>query len=171
MDPEQLIQLVHLLKTLGPAERATLLTEASVGFDAHVGMRFVWAADDRVVAELPVGSHHVQPYGLVHGGIYCALAEAVCSVGAALRVLPGGHHAVGVENHTRFLRAAREGAVLTVTAVPSGVAGQLHTWQATVRDAEGTCCAESTVVVRALPPGKRVAGQQVALRTRLPPVD
>ena len=77
MVPEQLIQLVHLLKTLGPAERATLLTEASIGFDAHVGMRFVWAADDRVVAELPVGSHHVQPYGLVHGGIYC---NTSCSI-------------------------------------------------------------------------------------------
>ena len=164
MDPEQLIQLVHLLKTLGAAERATLLTEASIGFDAHVGC----ASSGRPTTGWWRSSrwaHHVQPYGLVHGGI-CALAGR-CSSACAARA--EGHHAVGVENHplpagcTRGRRLDGHGPQRRRRAAPP--------WQATVRDAEGTCCAESTVVVRALPPGKRVAGQQVALRTRLPPVE
>lgn len=164
MDPEQIAQFVA---TLGPEELAALLTQASGGFDAHVGLRFTWAGPDRVVAKLDPGAQHTQPYGLVHGGVYCAAAEATCSIGAALSVLPSGKNAVGVENRTRFLRASRPGTTLTITATPRSVEGERHTWQAVVLDGEGRRCAEAEVVVRALDPKARVGGAEVKLERGL----
>ena len=152
------------LAGLGPEERAALLQQVSGGLDAHLGLQWVSVADDAVVGRVEVGPEHLQPYGLVHGGVYCALAEAACSVGAALAVMAQGHNAVGAENHTRFLRPAREGAVLTITARPERVADGWHTWRAEVVDQDGQRCAVGKVVVRALDPGRRLAGEAVALR-------
>jgi 1,4-dihydroxy-2-naphthoyl-CoA hydrolase len=161
VDPAQIATLVA---TLGPEELAALLTQASGGFDAHVGLEFTWASPERVVAKLTPDEQHTQPYGLVHGGVYCAAAEATCSVGAALSVLPQGRNAVGVENRTRFLRASRPGTTLTITATPATVQGDRHTWSAVVLDGEGQRCAEAEVVVRALDPKARVAGAAVTLQ-------
>lgn len=164
MDPAQLAQLVA---TLPAEELAALLTRTTGGLDAHLGLEFVWASPDKVVARLTPGPQHTQPYGLVHGGVYCAAAEATCSVGAALAVMPTGRNAVGVENHTRFLRAARPGTTLTITATPATVHGPTHTWAAVVTDADGHCCARAEVVVRALDPLAHVGGAEVRLERRL----
>lgn len=160
-------QIASLVATLGPEDLAALLTQTSGGFDAHVGLEFTWASPERVTATLSPGDHHTQPYGLVHGGVYCSAAEATCSIGAALSVLPQGRNAVGVENRTRFLRAARPGATLTITATPASVQGDRHTWAAVVLDGEGRRCAEAEVVVRALDPDTRVAGAAVTLQRGL----
>jgi uncharacterized protein (TIGR00369 family) len=85
-------------------------------FNDTLGVTFVEMTGDRVVLECPVGPHLLQPYGIVHGGVYCSLAETAASVGAALWFGDRGN-VVGVANHTNFLRATREG-ILTATATP-----------------------------------------------------
>jgi 1,4-dihydroxy-2-naphthoyl-CoA hydrolase len=165
VDPSQLAQFIA---QLDPRQRAELLTQASLGFDAHLGIRWSWVGDDRVVGEVEVTDAHVQPYGLVHGGVYCTLAEAACSIGAAMAVLPLGKNAVGVENRTQFRRAARAGTTLTVTATPVSVEGPRHTWRAEMVDRDGALCAVGEVVVRALDPRVRVAGAEVALQADVP---
>jgi len=107
-----------MLATLPPPQRAALLDANRAGFDRALGLRFEVAEDDRVVATLEVRAEHLQPYGLVHGGVYAAMVESVCSVGAALRELPKGRNVVGLENTTRFHRGTRLGAHLRVE-VPS----------------------------------------------------
>ncbi|MEC7948999.1 MAG: PaaI family thioesterase [Myxococcota bacterium] len=164
MDPATLTQLVA---SLPPEKLAALLTQTIGGLDAHLGLAFVWASPDKVIARLTPGPQHTQPYGLVHGGVYCSATEATCSVGAALAVLPTGRNAVGVENHTRFLHAARPGTTLTSTATPAQVDGPRHTWSAVVTDADGTCCARAEVVVRALDPQAHVGGAAVRLERHL----
>ncbi|MFT4626992.1 MAG: 1,4-dihydroxy-2-naphthoyl-CoA hydrolase [Myxococcota bacterium] len=155
--------IARQLASLDPAARAALLDSLSAGLDQHLGLRYRAASATEVTAVLVVGPQHVQPYGLVHGGVYCSLAEAACSVGAALAVLPQGQSAVGAENHTRFLRPTRQGATLTVVARPDSVDKGWHTWRATIDDDQGRRCAESTVVVRALDAGVALAGETVAL--------
>ena len=164
MDPAQIASLVT---SLGPEDLAEMLNRMGVGFDAHVGIRFTWASPERVVATLTPGLEHTQPYGLVHGGVYCTAAETTCSVGAALCVLSHGQNAVGVENRTRFLRAARPGGTLTITATPVSESRGRHTWAAVVVDEAGHRCAESEVVVRALAPHARVGGEHVQLERDL----
>jgi uncharacterized protein (TIGR00369 family) len=52
-----------------------------------------------------------QPAGLVHGGIYAAIAESLASTGTALAVLGEGKMAVGLSNQTSFLRPITEGTI------------------------------------------------------------
>ena len=115
-----------------------------------------------MVAKLSTSAEHVQPYGLIHGGVYCALVETACSVGAALSVLDEGRNAVGVENRTAFLRACRQGAVLTVTATP--LAGQepgRKVWEAIVTDEENRRCATGQVHIAVLDAERRIDGQSL----------
>ena len=67
---------------------------------------------DRVGATIPVEGNQ-QPFGLLHGGATCALAETVGSWAAALHA-GAGREVVGIELNVSYLRAATEG---TVTAV------------------------------------------------------
>src|SRR5947207_2722248 len=92
-------------------------SEWSAGFDTAMGFRFVHASRDEVVIEYDIEAKHLQPYGIVHGGVHCAAIESTCSTGAGLDAMARGQSVVGVENHTSFIRAARGGRV-RVTATP-----------------------------------------------------
>jgi uncharacterized protein (TIGR00369 family) len=101
-------------------------------FDAVIGLELVSADGDRVLARLPIAPHLHQPYGIVHGGVYCTVVESTASVGAALWFGDRGQ-VVGVANSTSFLRAVREG-VLEVEATPVHRGRTQQLWQVTVRD-------------------------------------
>jgi 1,4-dihydroxy-2-naphthoyl-CoA hydrolase len=87
------------------------------GLTAHLGVQWVAIGPEEVVLRLPVRPELHQPYGIVHGGVYCTLVETAASVGAALWFGDRGD-VVGVANHTDFLRPVREG---TLTAVASPI--------------------------------------------------
>ncbi|MFT5685205.1 MAG: 1,4-dihydroxy-2-naphthoyl-CoA hydrolase [Myxococcota bacterium] len=160
MDIQQIIQL---FLPLSPEKRAALMSESLFGFDALVGMRFSHVAEDRVSATLEVTDRHVQPYGLVHGGVYATLGESACSVGAAMAVMPSGNHAVGVENITRFHRGTRPGTTLHIEAKPKSERGSHRTWEAIITSRDGVRHATSRVTVAVLAPGTRIAGEDVEL--------
>jgi 1,4-dihydroxy-2-naphthoyl-CoA hydrolase len=97
------------------------------GFDRE-GVGLVWDTFslERVTAHLDCGPRHHQPFGLVHGGVWCSVVETVASIGGALRVAASGQLTVGVSNTTDFLRAHREGRVDAVgTPVHTGRTQQL----------------------------------------------
>jgi len=74
-----------------------------------MGLRVLSATRDEVVAELEVRSSHLQPHGIVHGGVYSSVIESLASIGAALDAMRHSKTVVGLENHTSFVRAVREG--------------------------------------------------------------
>lgn len=133
------------------------------GFNVAMGLTFSVATPSRVVASLEVGDAHLQPYGLVHGGVYAGIIETTCSTGAALAVLPRGQTAVGLDNSTSFLRAVR-GGTLTVEATPLARGGRSHVWQGRVTDTEGRLAAIGRVRLLVLDPGAEAAGESVALQ-------
>ncbi len=91
-----------------------------------LGLRWDTLARDRVTAHLDVEERHHQPYGIVHGGVWCSVIESMASIGAALRVASVGKIVVGVSNSTDFIRAHREGRVAAVgTPVHAGRTQQL----------------------------------------------
>jgi len=157
--------IAGVLLPLAPAERAALMNGALLGFDAQVGLRFVTVDLSEVVAEVAVTERHMQPYGLVHGGVYATIGESVCSVGAALSVMGAGKNAVGAENTTRFHRGCRPGTTLRATARPLRElnGGRQIVWEAVMVDAEGRRCATSRVTVAILEPGRQIAGENVGL--------
>jgi len=98
-----------------------------------MGIRFVTATADEVVAELVVERKHQQAFGIVHGGVYSGLIETIASLGATLAARPHGRTVVGLENQTSFLRAVREGT-LRGRAAPVHVGRTTQVWDAIIRD-------------------------------------
>src|SRR5262245_60320938 len=98
-------------------EMAEILNANTDGWNTAMGLRFVSASVDEVIAEIEVGPVHRQPYGIVHGGVHAGAIETLASVGAALNAMPRGQSVVGLENHTSFLHAVRNGR-LRIVAVP-----------------------------------------------------
>lgn len=105
------------------------------GWSRAMGMRVLVLRPDEVVLQWTVGPEHLQPFGLVHGGVYCGAVETAGSIGA-LAAAGAGFAVVGVENQTSFLRAVGSGT-LSARAVPVHVGRQFQLWEAKVTDEEG----------------------------------
>ena len=128
------------------------------GWNTAMGLRFVTATADECVGELVVGPQHLQPYGIVHGGLHCGIIEAACSTGAAIAALARGQSVVGLENATSFITAVR-GGTLRVTAKPVTRGRRTQVWQATVTNEAGRTCATGRVRLLCLEGGSDLAGQ------------
>ena len=133
------------------------------GWTRAMNIQFVRATGDEVVAELQIGPHHLQAYGIVHGGVYAGVIESVASVGAALWAGRTNHSVVGLENQTSFLYATREGK-LRATARPLMRGRRTQVWAATVTDSSGRVVAEGKVRLLALEQGTSLAGEGVKLK-------
>jgi uncharacterized protein (TIGR00369 family) len=122
--------------------------DLGTGFTGLMGLQIDEASATRVVAHLEVGAQHLQPYGLVHGGVYAAIAETLASIGGMVAAAAdgSGRGVVGLENHTSFLRPARLGQRIDAEAVPRHAGRRLHQWAVTMRNAQdGRELANSTV--------------------------
>ena len=102
------------------------------GFNSTLGTEFVEVTADRVVLKCPIAPHLHQPYGIVHGGVYCSLVETAASIAAGTWLGDRGN-VVGVANHTNFIRATREGT-LTATATPVQRGRTQQLWQVDIVD-------------------------------------
>jgi uncharacterized protein (TIGR00369 family) len=130
------------------------ISAAVRGFDRLYGLQLLAVSDTDVEASVVVRDEVKQGAGLVHGGVYAAMAESMASVATALAVLPDGLMAMGLSNSTSFLRPITEGVV-------HARATRLHrgrtTWVWDVRfsDDAGRTCAVTrmTIAVRPLRPG------------------
>ncbi|MEO5729077.1 MAG: PaaI family thioesterase [Byssovorax sp.] len=136
---------------------------AGEGWARTMGLRIVRATREEVVAEMPIQTCHLQAYGIVHGGVYSGIIESLASIGAAIHAIPEGKTVVGLENHTSFLRAVREGTLHAV-ATPLARGRRSPVWECAVRDDKQRLVATGRVRLLALDPGAEVAGEKVALR-------
>lgn len=111
-----------------------------------MGMTIVEASAERVVATMPVEGN-TQPYGLLHGGASCVLAESIGSIGAALG--GGGLVPLGVDINATHHRAVREG-IVTGTGTPLHSGRTTATWAVSITDEQGrlVCTARITCVLR-----------------------
>jgi 1,4-dihydroxy-2-naphthoyl-CoA hydrolase len=133
------------------------------GWNAAMGMRFLKATGDEVIAEIEVASHHRQPYGIVHGGVHAGLIETVASVGAAVFAMPRGQSVVGLENSTSFIRAARDGTI-RATARPVTRGRKTQVWEVAVTDAAGRTLSTGRVRLLCLEADAALAGEKVAIK-------
>ena len=119
----------------------------------RMGITVTAASPEQVTGTMPVDGN-IQPYGLLHGGASCVLAESLGSLGAALQAGPG-RFAVGIEISATHHRAVAEGVV-------TGVATRVHggrttaTYEIAISDDRGrrVCSARLTCLLRdQIPPG------------------
>lgn len=146
-----------------PDNIVELFNGTRAGFIDLLGLHFVRVTYDEITAELPVGPHLFQPYGLVHGGVYSAVIETLASVGAALSVMPEGRHAVGLENTTSFLRAVR-GGMLHARATPLTRGKRTHVWDVVITDDDGEKVATGRVRLLCVAGGATIAGETVGVK-------
>jgi 1,4-dihydroxy-2-naphthoyl-CoA hydrolase len=124
-----------------------------VGLDAHLGLEYSELSADRVVITWRVSPDHHQPYGIVHGGVYCAVVESAASMGAGLWLGERGQ-VVGVANQTDFLRAVGAGQ-LTAVATPVHRGRSQQLWAVEISDEQLRLVARGQVRLQNLtaPPG------------------
>jgi uncharacterized protein (TIGR00369 family) len=130
---------------------------ANDGWLRAMGVRWVKVTLDEVIAEWDVEPKHLQAYGIVHGGVHAGVIESVASVGAAIHAMSRGQSVVGLENHTSFLRAVREGR-LRATGTPTTRGRTTQVWEVSIADESGRVVAKGSVRLLCLDPGATIAG-------------
>lgn len=114
----------------------------------HLGIKWLEAGDNFLKASMPVDNRTKQPYGLLHGGASCALAETIGSVASAMVVDHTKYYCVGLEINANHIRSAREGFV-TGTATPLHLGATTHVWDIKIHDDKHKliCVSRLTVAV------------------------
>lgn len=142
---------------------AAMLNANRGGWNTAMALTFVKATPDECIGEVVLDAQHMQPYGIVHGGVHAGIIEAACSTGAAVAAMARGQSVVGLENSTSFITAVRSGTV-RVTAKPVTRGRRTQVWEAVVTNEEGRICATGRVRLLCLDPGSDLAGKQVEKR-------
>lgn len=125
------------------SDRLPPLLQGLAGF---LGMTYEVVSADECVVRLEVAERHLQPLGLVHGGVYTAMVETAASTGAAMWAIAQGRGGVvGVSNSTDFFRPQR-GGTLEARAMPVHRGRTQQVWQVAVtRLADGALVARGQV--------------------------
>ena len=112
-----------------------------------MGIEFLELDPQRMVARMPVAGNQ-QPYGLLHGGASCVLAESLGSIGAALHAGPD-RIAMGIEISATHHRSATTGYV-TGVATPLHLGRTLATYEIVITDDQDRriCTARLTALLR-----------------------
>ena len=118
--------------------------------DGALGIEILEAGEERARGRLEVTDRVRQPYGIVHGGAYAAMAETICSATTALAVFSEGMIAMGQSNHTSFLRPVSEGTV-HAEARRKHRGRSSWVWEVDFTDDEGRLCALSRVTMAVRP--------------------
>lgn len=124
--------------------------ELDQGFDHLYGLEVTEIGDGAMRGRVAVRDEIKQPAGLVHGGIYAAVAESLATTGTALTVFVDGNTAMGLSNQTSFLRPVLEGHV-NAEARARHRGRTTWVWEVELTDDAGRLCALSRVTVAVRP--------------------
>jgi 1,4-dihydroxy-2-naphthoyl-CoA hydrolase len=118
----------------------------------RMGIKILEASPERVVGTMPVEGN-TQPYGILHGGASCVLAESLGSLGSALQAGPN-RYTVGIEINATHHRAARSGLVTGVATLVHG-GRTMSTFDIVITDDDGkrVCTARLSCLHRDAVPG------------------
>ena len=126
-----------------------------VTLDEALGFELTELGPEAAHGRVEIDERHLQPLGVVHGGVYAALAESLASHATAATVMADGQVALGLSNLTSFFRPVSGGVV-------HAMATRLHrgrttwVWDVSFTEPAGQLCASSriTVAVRPAEPGR-----------------
>lgn len=122
------------------------------GFAGLIGMQDLAPADDGALrASVPVRPELLQPFGLVHGGVFASIAETLASIGTFLGVHEQGMQAMGLSNSTSFLRPITAGTIHAL-ARPIHRGRTTWLWDVEVSDDDGRLCAITRMTIAVRPP-------------------
>ncbi|MBK8143065.1 MAG: hotdog fold thioesterase [Chitinophagaceae bacterium] len=114
----------------------------------YIGIEWKELGEDFLKASMPVDHRTKQPYGLLHGGASCVLAESIGSLASAMVVDHSRYYCVGLEINANHIRSARDGLV-TGIARPLHIGSSTHVWDIKIYDGNEklVCVSRLTVAV------------------------
>ncbi|MGI8846597.1 MAG: PaaI family thioesterase [Thermoleophilaceae bacterium] len=131
-------------------EESDLGARSQGTLDETLGFEFLETGEELARGRFTVADRVRQPMGIVHGGVYAAMAETLASMATWLHVRADGNIAVGQSNNTSFLRPVSDGSV-------HAEARRRHrgrtswVWEVDFTDDHGRLCAISRVTMAVRP--------------------
>jgi len=112
-------------------------------------IEFIESGSDYLMAKMPVTDRTRQPYGILHGGASCVLAETVGSIASACVINPSEYFCVGQEISASHLRPVSKGYIFA-KAQAVHIGRTSHVWDIRITNEEGkaVCISRLTVAVR-----------------------
>ena len=127
-----------------------LKTLESDSMSQHLGMEWTALGDNYLKMKMPVNERTKQPYGLLHGGASCALAETIGSMASHLVIDPNKFICVGLEINANHVRSAKDGLV-TGHCTPLHLGKSTHVWDIKIYDEDRKLICISRLTVAILP--------------------
>lgn len=123
--------------------------ERNINMPSNVGIEFLEIGEDYLKARMPVNEKTKQPFGILHGGASCVLAETLGSVASWMCIDPLQKIAVGLEINANHIRPVSEGFV-TATCKPVQLGRTIHVWNIEIFKDDGklSCVSRLTVMIK-----------------------
>ncbi len=117
---------------------------------SHVGIQYTQLTDSSLTATMPVSEKTTQPFGILHGGASCVLAESLGSVSAWMTIDPEKYAAVGLEINANHLRPVASGGEVTGLCTPLHIGRKTQVWDIKIHDSQTqklVCISRLTVAI------------------------
>lgn len=125
-----------------------ILDAGKGSMDQHLGIEWTELGPDFLKARMPVDQRTKQPYGLLHGGASCVLAESLGSFASAMVIDPAQFQCVGIEINANHVHSATQGYV-TGIAMPLHLGKSTHVWDIRIYNEQEkmVCVSRLTVAI------------------------
>lgn len=106
--------------------------------------------EDFLAGSMPADERTKQPFGILHGGANCVLAESLGSLAANMTVDGEKFHAVGLNINTNHVKAVRQGRVRG-EARPSHLGRTVQVWNIKTYNDSGALTSDTQLTMMVLP--------------------
>ena len=118
-------------------------------FPSHLRMRLVSISLDQATVKLETGQCHLQPFGIVHGGVMATLIDTATFWSVFLR-LPEDAGLVNIDLKLNYLKSIASGA-MTAEGRCIRAGRSVSYAEASVKDNDGNLIAHGTSTLMVLP--------------------
>ena len=115
-----------------------------------LGIEWTEIGDDFLEISMPVNERTKQPYGILHGGASCVLAETVGSVASALVIDLDKYYCVGLEINANHVKSVTEG-LISARCTPLHLGKHTHVWDIKIYDNSRQLICISRLTVAIIP--------------------
>lgn len=113
-------------------------------FVDHLGIRFVSFDGKCISGKIEIEGLHLQPVGVVHGGVYISLAETLAGAGSMLLVESEGKVALGTTVNSQHIASVSSGVISAVGEIIHKGSFK-HIWDVKISDENGKLISISRV--------------------------
>ena len=128
-------------------------------YPQHLGMQLVSISVDQAAVKLKIEQCHLQPFGIVHGGVLATLIDTATFWSVFLR-LPEDAGLVNIDLKLNYLKSSSSGE-MTAKGRCIRAGRSINYAEASIKDKEGNLLAHGTSTLMVLPgKGVRLAAKK-----------